>query len=261
MIAQALAVNGARVYIVGRTSDKLERAAEAHGKDIQGEIIPLTGDITKKDEIAKLVEQIGSKEKSLDILVNNAGQMSNTHETVAKTADEMKSNLFENKDATFDEWSNTYLNQVPHIYFMSTAFLPLLAKSSELHQGWSAAVVNITSISGMVKVMQHHPAYNSAKAAAIHLNRMLASEIASNGLKIRVNGLAPGVFPSEMTAEDSDETQKSHIPKDKYADKIAAARPGKDEDMAQTVLFMVATQYLNGQNVAVDGGYTLAAGL
>jgi NAD(P)-dependent dehydrogenase (short-subunit alcohol dehydrogenase family) len=261
MVTQALAANGARVYIVGRTSDKLERAAEAHGKDIQGEIIPMTGDVTKKEEIARLVKEIGSKENSLDILVNNAGQMSNTHETSAKTAEEMKSNLFDNPDATFDEWVNTYQNQVPHIYFMSIAFLPLLAKSAELHQGYSAAIINITSISGMVKVMQHHPAYNSAKAAAIHLNRILANEIASNGIKVRVNGLAPGVFPSEMTAEGSDENQKSHIPKDKYEDKIAAARPGKEEDLAPTVLFMVATQYLNGQNIAVDGGYTLAAGL
>jgi len=55
--------------------------------------------------------------------------------------------------------------------------------------------------------------------------------------------------------------KKSHIEKEKYADKVPAARPGKDEDMAVTALFMVVNQYLNGQNVAVDGGYTLAAGL
>lgn len=90
---------------------------------------------------------------------------------------------------------------------------------------------------------------------------MLASEIASNGHKIRVNSLAPGVFPSEMTTDGSDEYQKSHIPTEKYAEKVPAARPGRDVDMAQGVLFAVTNQYLNGQNFAIDGGYTLAAGM
>ncbi|CAN8099957.1 unnamed protein product [Discula destructiva] len=113
----------------------------------------------------------------------------------------------------------------------------------------------------MVQVAQRHFAYNASKGAAIHLTRMLASEIASNGHKIRVNSLAPGVFPSEMTANESDEYQKSHIPKEKYEDKVPAGRPGRDIDMAQGVLFAVTNQYLNGQNFAIDGGYTLSAGL
>lgn len=144
---------------------------------------------------------------------------------------------------------------------LSAAFLPLLAKATDLHKGWSGTILNITSISGMVQVAQHHFSYNASKGAAIHLTRMLASEIATNGHKIRVNSLAPGVFPSEMTAGDSDEHQKSHIPKEKYEDKVPAARPGRDVDMAQGVLFAVTNQYLNGQNFAIDGGYTLSAGL
>lgn len=143
---------------------------------------------------------------------------------------------------------------------MTTAFLPLLQKSTDLHKGWSGTVINISSISGMVKTAQHHFAYNASKGAAIHLNRMLASEIAGTGLKIRVNSIAPGVFPSEMTAGESGDDQKSHIEKDKYA-KVPAKRPGKDEDMAQAVLFFAVNQYLNGQTLAVDGGYTIAAGL
>lgn len=89
---------------------------------------------------------------------------------------------------------------------------------------------------------------------------MLAHEIANNGLKIRVNSISPGVFPSEMTAGDSKANQKSFIPKDKYADKVPAARPGNDRDMAGAILFAATNQYLNGQTVTVDGGYTLAAG-
>lgn len=51
MAAQALAVNGARVYIVGRTESKLRVAADVHGRNIKGEIIPLVGDVTNKDDI------------------------------------------------------------------------------------------------------------------------------------------------------------------------------------------------------------------
>lgn len=89
---------------------------------------------------------------------------------------------------------------------------------------------------------------------------MLSAEIASNRIKVRVNSIAPGVFPSEMTADESDEKQKSHIPKEKYAEKVPAQRPGKDIDMGNAMLFVATNQYLNGQIVAVDGGYIIETG-
>jgi len=51
MITQTLAVNGAKVYIVGRTEEKLEKVVEVHGKDIAGEIIPIVGDVSTKDGV------------------------------------------------------------------------------------------------------------------------------------------------------------------------------------------------------------------
>ena len=89
---------------------------------------------------------------------------------------------------------------------------------------------------------------------------MLANECAQNGLKIRINSIAPGVFPSEMTTKESGDDQKSHIPREKYADKVPARRPGEDRDMANAVLFAATNQYLNGITIAVDGGYVLSAG-
>lgn len=68
MATQALAVNGAKVYIIGRTGEKLENVVESWGKDIAGEIIPITADISDKASIKKLVSQISSKESHLDIL-------------------------------------------------------------------------------------------------------------------------------------------------------------------------------------------------
>ncbi|KXJ89513.1 hypothetical protein Micbo1qcDRAFT_212996 [Microdochium bolleyi] len=260
MAVQALVANGAKVYITGRTKEKLDRVVELYSQG-EGSIVPIVADVSKKDDIAKLVKEIESKEQSLDILINNAGIAGATQQTEAESASEMKKNLFDDESSTFEDWVNTYRTNVPQVFFMTTAFLPLLQKSSERHQGWSATVINISSISGLVMTAQHHFGYNSSKAATIHLNRMLAAEIASNNLKIRVNSIAPGVFPSEMAADGSNEDQKSHIPKEKYADKVPAGRPGKDEDMAQAVLFFATNQYLNGQTVVVDGGYTLAAGL
>lgn len=89
---------------------------------------------------------------------------------------------------------------------------------------------------------------------------MLATEIAKNGIKVRVNSIAPGVFPSEMTTQDSrDDNQKSEMAKD-HKGNLPAERPGKDQDMAAAILFVVCCQYLNGQTVTVDGGYTIQVG-
>jgi NAD(P)-dependent dehydrogenase (short-subunit alcohol dehydrogenase family) len=261
MATQALAANGAKVYITGRTQEKLDKVVEKYGKDISGSIIALQGDVGSKEGVKDLLKRYSEKEKCLCILVNNAGISSPSVQTESNDAGEMKANIFDTDQSTYESWNETYNTNVTGFYFVATAFLPLLQHSSDTHPGWSSTIINITSISGMIQSAQHHFAYNASKGAAIHLNRMLAAELAANKLKIRVNSLAPGVFPSEMTAKESDEDQKSHIPKEKYAEKVPAGRPGKDEDMASTILFFATNQYLNGQNVAVDGGYTLAAGM
>ncbi|KAE8379285.1 hypothetical protein BDV26DRAFT_280425 [Aspergillus bertholletiae] len=260
MATQALAVNGAKVYITGRTSEKLDRVAELYGKNIQGQIIPITSDITDKSSVDKLVQEISSREKYLSILINNAGISSSTQTTEKEDPKELRQELFESSALDPKEWDDVYRTNVTQLFMTTTAFLPLLQKGSEQERGWSSTVINISSISGIVKVSQHHFAYNASKAAAIHLTKMLAHEITSSGLRIRVNNIAPGVFPSEMTAGESDEKQKSEIAKEKYEGKVPAARPGRDEDMANAVLFSTTNQYLNGQTIVVDGGYVLAAG-
>lgn len=281
MAAQALAVNGAKVYIVGRTEEKLERVAETYGANASGTIIPLTADVSDKTEISNLYDEYSKREKHIDILINNAGISTATFNTDASSAEELKRALFDDEKATFKDWDDVYRTNVSQIYFMTTCFLPLLHPSTDNPYAWSSTVINICSISGQIKTSQHHPQYNASKAATIHLNRMMANEFQENGLKIRVNSIAPGlsplthtsmniedeiltsiigVFPSEMTAGDSGANQKSFIPKDKYADKVPAGRPGNDRDMAQAILFCATNQYLNGQTVTVDGGYTLAAG-
>lgn len=261
MATQALAVNGAKVYIVGRDKSKLDKVVTTYNKDIEGEIIALQGDVTSKSDVARLVKEIESREECLCILINNAGVSSSSVSTESSSASEMKKNIFDSESVTLEDWTNTYATNVASQYFMTTAFLPLLAASTARHHGWSGTVINISSISGLVKSAQHHFSYNASKAASIHLTRMLAAEASENEIKVRINSIAPGVFPSEMTAEESDDYQKSHVPAEKYAQKVPAQRPGRDVDMAQAVLMVAANQYVSGQTIVVDGGYTLAAGL
>ncbi|KAJ2983018.1 hypothetical protein NUW58_g6324 [Xylaria curta] len=89
----------------------------------------------------------------------------------------------------------------------------------------------------------------------------LADELAvENRIRVRINAIAPGVFPSEMTADESGEDQKSALSKEKYEEKIPAGRPGRDQDMAQAVLALVCNQYVNAEVLVVDGAYAAAIG-
>ncbi|KAI8934654.1 hypothetical protein NX059_008344 [Plenodomus lindquistii] len=258
MITQTLAVNGAKVYIVGRTEEKLEKVVEVHGKGISGQIIPIVGDVSTKNGVDKLVKEIESKEKYLDVLVNNAGIAPGKGETSVDSAEKLKSEFY---DTTSEkEWLDVYQTNVVAPFLMSMAFLPLINKSTEANKGYSGTIVNISSISGHIRISQGHFAYNSSKGATVHLNKMLAAEIAKCGIKVRVNSIAPGVFPSEMTTNDSrDDNQKSEMPKE-HKEGLPAQRPGKDQDMAAAILFVVGCQYLNGQTVTVDGGYAIQVG-
>ncbi|KAJ7480005.1 short chain dehydrogenase/reductase [Mycena galericulata] len=258
MATQALAVNGAKVYIVGRTKEKLDTVVQKYGHKIAGEIIPLVGDVTKKDGVEQLVKEIESREKCLCILVNNAG-IAASQVTPPKNADDFKKNMFDTADV--EEWTSVYATNVVGPYLMATAFLPLLQRATETHHGFSGTIINITSISGLpvVKISQNQFPYNASKGALVHLNKMLSAEVVNAGLKVRVNAIAPGVFPSEMTTGDSGENQKSSMPKEQKG-QLPSGRPGNDRDMAAAVLFAASCQYLNGQNIPVDGGYLIQTG-
>lgn len=277
MIAQTLATNGARVYITGRTKDKLDHAVAAHAPNLPpNSLIPIVADVTDKGSISKLYDEIASKEKCLCILVNNAGISSNRVdlEGAGSDAKALRKAAFESDAATFENWDNTLRTNVAAPYFVTMAFLPLLQASSDKHPGWSATVVNICSVSGTIQGSQQQFPYNSSKAAALHLTHMLAYEFstrvgekasetvqagAGQGIRIRVNAISPGLFPSEMTASESGEDQKSQLPKG-AGTTPAARRPGRDEDMAGAILYAVSNQFVNGQNIVVDGGMEMAFG-
>ncbi|SYW75662.1 related to NAD(P)H-dependent oxidoreductase [Ustilago bromivora] len=123
---------------------------------------------------------------------------------------------------------------------------------------YTSSVINITSISGMVKVSQSHYAYNASKAAANHLTQMLAHELKFKcNLPLRINAIAPGLFSSEMTSSGKSEKGKTNSEdvKDHFN---PAGRVGSEHEYAQVILLLACNTFITGQIIAVDGGFLTA---
>jgi len=253
MAAQALAANGAKVYITGRRTEVLENAAKTHSPDQGGQIIPLGPcDVTKKDDLEKLYKELASKEKHINLFVASAGINGKKAEPDQENASDLKAKLWENE--TFEGWAETYNTDVTAVYFSTVALLPLLQAGTEKHGHLSASVIVISSMSGIMRDSQGHFSYNAAKGGTVHLTKLMSAEFQK--IRVRVNSIAPGYFPSEMTTKESDENQKSHVPDEKIQEKghVPQGRAGQDEEMAQAVLFLTKNTYVNGEIIAVDGG-------
>jgi NAD(P)-dependent dehydrogenase (short-subunit alcohol dehydrogenase family) len=259
MITQALQSNGAKVYITGRRKEALDRAQELYSTG-PGSIHVLPGDVSQKDEAIRLAEEVSQKEPNgIHLLVNNAGiaednetKFSSVGEPDMTDAKAISEHFLKTQP---EQWADTLKTNVAGPYFMSMAFLPLLAKGRDVTPGYASQIVNVSSISGAMKgSSMGQPIYATSKAALTHLSRMLAT--LSKDIKVRVNVIAPGLFPSEMTTGESDQSNKSTLNR-----KIGnlAGRPGNDSDMAATILFLAGKGglFYNGQIVYPDGGSTL----
>lgn len=253
MAAQALAANGAKVYITGRRMEALEQAAKHHSPNGEGggSIIPIGPcDVTKKEELEKLVDNLKGKEKYLNLLVAAAGIPGKKAPPEGDTAQSIRDALW--AEETPESWAENYTTNVSSVYFSTVAFLPLLASCPK---DQSPSVIVISSMSGLMKDHQGHFSYNAGKAAVAHLSGMMSREFHRVG--VRVNSIAPGYFPSEQTMKESDERQKSYMPDEKVLDKghpVPAKRAGKEEEMAQAVLFLTKCGYVTGEILKLDGG-------
>lgn len=256
MGAQALAANGAKVYIIGRRVEALEKASKSHDPKNGGAIIPLGPcDVTKKDDLDRIVKELQEKEKYINLLCCNAGVGGPKAEPDIDDASKLKEKLWENESV--EEWNETYNTDVTSVYFTTVAFLPLLQAAIKPNgplERFGASVITTSSMSGMMRHAQGHFAYNAAKAATIHLTKLMSAEFQRTW--IRVNSIAPGYFPSEMTVKESDDRQKSELPVEKVQEKghVPAMRGGKEEEMGMAFLFLAKNGYVNGQILAVDGG-------
>ncbi|KAI1779592.1 NAD(P)-binding protein [Hypoxylon cercidicola] len=257
MAAQALSANGAKVYITGRRKEVLENAAKSHHPAKgNGQIIPIGPcDVTSKDDLEKLVADISKQEKSINLLVCNAGISGPKAEPEHSEAEDLKARLWNSEDPS--DWHDNFNTNVTSVYFTTVAFLPLLQaaiRPKGPREPFSSSVITISSMSGIMRHAQGHFSYNTAKGGTIQLTKLMSGEFQKAG--IRVNSIAPGYFPSEMTAKSSDDKQKSHVAPEKIQDKghVPLMRAGREEEMGMTVLFLAKNQYVNGEIIAVDGG-------
>nr|POF12832.1 rhamnolipids biosynthesis 3-oxoacyl-[acyl-carrier-protein] reductase [Quercus suber] len=259
MISQALVSNGAKVYITGRREEVLQKTVELHNSG-PGSMHALPGDVSTKQGCMSLAESLSKLETGgLQLLVNNAGiardddtKFSANGEPDSKSADAISSHFLRSNE---DQWLDTFRTNVTAPYFMAMAFLPLLSKGGSRTPGYSPSIINVSSISGAMKgTSAGQPSYASSKAAFTHLSRMLATTFKDIG--VRVNVIAPGVFPSEMTAGESGEDNKSQLDMKSYN---PAGRKGMESDMAATVLFLAGKGgvFYNEQILYPDGGNTL----
>ncbi|MEV5410977.1 SDR family oxidoreductase [Thermopolyspora sp. NPDC052614] len=216
---------GASVYVAARRVDRLNDLCARHPG-----LIPIACDVSDEDSVAEAAARINGEVGALDILVNNAGTSVPSraeHESMADFRYVMDVNV--------------------HGTFKLTQLLarPML-------DAGRGSIINIASILGLVAASPNRLAsYCASKGALISLTRELAVQWARRG--VRVNAIAPGFFPSELTTELMDGPGHDYITRN-----TPMARTGDPNELLGTLLLLAgdAGTFITGQVIAVDGGWT-----
>ena len=203
--------------------------------DEPARVLALHCDVASPAEVNAAIDKIITTFGRIDALVNNAGV------AIFKP-------LLEH---SYDEWRQVMSVNLDGAFLCTQACAPVMLKNTKA-AGGCGAVVNIASISGL-RASALRVAYGTSKAAIIHLTKQQAVELGNMG--IRVNAVAPGPVDTDMAKK----VHSAAIRKD-YADAIPLARYGTPEEIAESVGFLCspAASYINGQTLAVDGGFDAA---
>jgi len=222
--ARVLQQAGANVLVTARRGDRLDELASECGERIE----TMSGDITDAGHRQALAERLKSHGR-LDVLVNNAG-ICDGGPIEEQSLDELREVIEVNLISVMD---------------MCRLMAPLLLASRV------ASVINIASIYGVVSSRGSMAAYNASKGAVVNLTRQLAAQWGGRG--VRVNALAPGYFPSEMTGFLADENFVRSI-----QERTLLARTPALHEIDGPLLFLAsdASSYMTGHVLIVDGGWT-----
>lgn len=225
-ISTALARAGARVVVSARRADRLAALAERIGAD------PVACDVTDADDRRRLIDAAAEIGDGLDGLVNNAG-WSKPGPASRETVEDFRRHLEINLVAPF-------------------ALCQLAAAKMRERDGGGRAIVNVASIAAYMSLAPMPEAsYAASKAGLVALTRELASQWGRHG--IRVNGLAPGFFPSEMTDGliAADGAAPAWL-----GDSTPLGRVGRPGELDGATVFLLsdAASYVSGHVLAVDGG-------
>ncbi|KAI9062135.1 NAD-P-binding protein [Trametes sanguinea] len=271
MISSTLLANGATVYIIGPKQADLDKISNVYNEAAEkskkpGRMYGIEGDIRLKSEALRLAQEVGKRERHITVLFNNAGVTGGSFKKpdVASAEAYRKAYFDEVPEEAFDH--NFKTNAVGP-YWLTFAFLPLLEKWKESPGGarFAPQIVMTSSMNGWTK----DPAtagfsipYMYSKSAIGHATASLAHELIPLG--IRVNGIAPGFFITEMTAPGTaDAIGQSKLPPTKQfqfeipLSRSGEHRAGTPKDMGALVLFLVANWFVDGETVLIDGGTLL----
>jgi NAD(P)-dependent dehydrogenase (short-subunit alcohol dehydrogenase family) len=222
--ARVLAAAGADVTITARREDRLEGLAhDLGGADFSA------GDLSDPGYREQLVTHIARQHDRIDILVNNAATNDNGPL----------------EDSSFEELRSVVDLNLVAVMDLCRIAAPLLFASE------SASIINLSSMYGVVASTGPMAAYNATKGALINFSRHLAAQWGRHG--VRVNALAPGYFPTEMTGHFEDESIVRAIERRTLLQRV----PRIDElDGALLFLASDASTYVTGQTLVVDAGWT-----
>ncbi len=218
--------SGYRVAMLDIGAPALAKAAADTGRCV----LPIECDVSVPDQVKAAVAQVETTFGRIDALVNNAGI------AVFKKL----------LDTSYDEWRRVLEVNLSGPFICTQLCAPVMLKTG------GGAVVNITSISGL-RASSLRVAYGTSKAGLDHLTKQQAVELGNLG--IRVNAVAPGPVDTAMA-------KLVHTPdiRADYHDAIPLNRYGTEDEIAQAAVFLCSDQasYINGQTLAVDGGFDAA---
>jgi len=225
--ARTLHAAGAHVVVAARRADRLERLANELGE----RVTPVATDVSSVTDREALIEQAAAVTGKVDVLVNNAG----TGGPVPAESE------------TLDAFEQTMDVNVTAVFHLCQ-----LAGRHMLAEG-SGSIVNIASVLGLAASSPiKQLAYCTSKGAVVNMTRQLGCEWGRKG--VRVNAIAPGWFPSEMTQAEmfDDEGGQAFIVRN-----TPMGRAGELAELDGALLYLAgdASSYVTGQILAVDGGW------
>jgi 3-oxoacyl-[acyl-carrier protein] reductase len=226
--AFVFAEEGARVGIVDLREEGLrDVASQANQRGFEFKIF--VGDISKKDQVERVINEFVQEFGGIDVLVNNAG-LAISRPFLEKTV---------------EDWEQTLAVNLVGLFLCSQAAARHMLKQD------SGKIINISSIRGIEHCGREGIMdYSASKAAVINLTKTMAKELAPN---INVNTVAPGHTLTEMTASLPEEVKRNMI-EGSYLKRMA-----EPEDIAKAILFLASNDadFITGQVLLVDGGFSL----